>query len=156
MSLSELLSKKKTLEGKIEAEENRVRAIENRKLGELKTAYDTKQAILNVWNIDCKKYLIDKSATERFNKMMNQYVNERIRYTIERDLGHVTGGALQALEPKPFIILIKLYRLENWFNEVNSLADTAQAQPISDKEVSKAKAAYTDYQKRVTERRNKQ
>ena len=54
MSLSELISKKKTLEGKIEKESTRIEAVENKRLAEVKSAYDTKQQALDQWNSNVK------------------------------------------------------------------------------------------------------
>lgn len=155
MSLTEMLDKQKRLSKKIEAEENRVKTVENKKLSELKTSYDTKQKILDQWYSDVKNYLIDRPADERFNAMMEQFVASRAKYAIERDVGKVSKEFLARIQPKSFKELISLYRLEGWFNDMNSSCDTAQACSISEAEVSKAKREYEKYKAKVTDRRNK-
>lgn len=153
MSLVELLSKKKTIDEKIRREEARVRSIEDKKLSELNTDYNTKRDTLSQWKSDCANYKLDKPAVERFNAMMDQFTTERVKYTIERDIGHVTGVHLKALEPKSFSTLISLYKLDGWFNGLNNTCDKPATAQITEKEVQKAKQEYEKLQAKIATRR---
>ena len=152
MTLVEMLSKKKTLEEKIRKEEARIQAVENRKLAELKTAYDTKQKALDQWRNDCREYLVDKPAVERFNAMMDQFTNERIRYAIERDVGKVSKEFLGRIQPNSMSTLISLYKLQGFFDSLSNCAKP-QTATITEKEVLKAKESFEALKTKIVKRR---
>ena len=152
MSLVELLDKKARLNKKIEAEDNRVRAIEDRKLTELQTVYETKQRALNKWNSDIGDYLVDKTPIERFNAMMNQYATDRAIYQIERLVGKVDTGFLSRITPKTMSQLLSLYKLDGIFDALGT-CDNAATAPITEKEVSKAKQEYEAVKAKIAKRR---
>jgi hypothetical protein len=152
MSLVELLDKKARLNKKIEAEDNRVRAIEDRKLAELKDAFECKQRALNKWNSDCRDFLIDKTPVERFNAMMNQYSNERAIYQIERLVGKVDNAFLVRIQPKSMSELLSLYKLDDLFESLGNCAKP-QTATMTEKEVSKAKQEYEAVKTKIAKRR---
>ena len=154
MSLTEMLDKQKRLSKKIEAEETRVQAVEDRKLLELKEAYDAKKKMLDQWLSDCKNYLIDKQPTERANKMFEQFINEHVKYAIERDVGKVSKEFLARIEPKSLSTLISLYKLDGWFNSLNDTCAKPTTAEITEKEVLKAKQEYETLKTKIAKRRN--
>jgi hypothetical protein len=152
MSLVELLSKKKTLDEKIQKEEARVRTKEDQQLAELKSNYDSKQQQLNKWNSDRTSYLVDKPAVERFNAMLSQFVKERVTYSIEKDVARVSKEFLARIQPKSMSELIVLYKQEGVLDLLGN-CDNAAVAHITEKEVLKAKEAFETLKAKITKRR---
>ena len=151
--LSELLNKEEKLKVKIQKESNRIDAVENKKLSELKSVYETKQRALTKFQNDCKNYLVDKGSVERFTKMMDQYVRERVTYSIEKDVARVSKEFLARIQPKSFTELLALYKLDGVFDALGN-CDNAAVAPITDTEVQKAKQVYDKLLNKINKRRN--
>lgn len=146
MSLVELLSKKKTLEEKIEAEETKIKAQEDKELEKQRVIYTKNKETSKDFAYENWKYGTALPPFQRFLKLVSLYdvTQGKVKIPIKRVI--VSGDVISQPEWLTVEQAIEKFNLVELSDMINKLCKPG-------KTLDTQKENYLDLKKKVTERR---